>query len=518
MEKSKIVYKNSAKNEFAVNLLIIVIAGLLTFMAAKFCNTGAGHLNEKVAIVIYAIAIAVSYCRIAINAVERILAKKFNADIISTVAILIIFASQKFLVAAIVSLIYALSKNFYELINAHFSDKIIENSDLAPTYIVVNDENEKELSVRELENGDKVRVNKGDYLAFSYSFTNGSGLTKNYKAGKFNACESGIVTVLDVEIFEIDFESTADNFDKSKAEKKADFAVLVYTIAAVFLAVAMCVLKAMNGGFMDALYTFGVYLLFACPVSIDSGNFIAGFFMIKSLKSYGVNVNTNQNIEDLGSVKSICYEEDVALSGDKVDADVVKAVKTAKVVKLNSVYIGKDEDKAEKAVKVGGFNSYKTVTDDEELKDTLSKVAGKNKAVYVSCEKTDDIKNVINFTTSGDNETTVKHKNLFELVKEIKNCRFYKLFLYIRVAIGVVINFLAVGIFASGKLDSLLSNKLLETDAVGEDTIGVMNKILSVFVYDNKLAPWLIAIMHLVLINVLLLFVQLLLNDNKKLR
>ena len=38
MEKSKIVYKNSAKNEFAVNLLIIVIAGLLTFMAAKFFN------------------------------------------------------------------------------------------------------------------------------------------------------------------------------------------------------------------------------------------------------------------------------------------------------------------------------------------------------------------------------------------------------------------------------------------------------------------------------------------------
>ena len=46
MEKSKIVYKNSAKNEFAVNLLIIVIAGLLTFMAAKF-------FNDKFAIVAY---------------------------------------------------------------------------------------------------------------------------------------------------------------------------------------------------------------------------------------------------------------------------------------------------------------------------------------------------------------------------------------------------------------------------------------------------------------------------------
>ena len=87
-----------------------------------------------------------------------------------------------------------------------------------------------------------------------------------------------------------------------------------------------------------------------------------------------------------------------------------------------------------------------------------------------------------------------------------------------RTAVGIVINFLVAGVFASGKLDSILSNKLLESDAVGEDTVGIMNKLLSVLIYNDKLAPWLIAVCHLLLINVLILFVQLLLNDNKKLR
>lgn len=511
MEKSKIVYKNSAKNEFAVNLLIIVIAGLLTFMAAKF-------FNDKFAIVIYAISIAVSYCRIAIEAVERVLAKKFSADIITTVAILVIFASQKFLVAAIISLIYALSKSLFDLINSFLSDKLVKDEKLMASYTVVNGNEEKETLLEDISSGDSIKVARGDYLAFSYEFTNGSGLTKSYKPGKFNACDSGIVTVLEIDNYDIDFEFTYDNLDKSKLDKKADFIVLIYTIAAVFLALAMFVMKIIGGGVVEALYTLGVYLLFACPLSVNSGNIVSGLLLYRSLRLNGVNVENKQDIEDLGNAKDIFLSEEVVFDDDKINSNTVKALKTAEVVKLNAYLIGKDEEKCKKAVKVASFKDYKIANDEEECKSILEEQTKKNTAVFVSENSVEKIKNTVDFSCSCKTERNIDKKDLFSLVKEIKNCRFYKLFIYLRTAVGIVINFLVAGVFASGKLDSILSNKLLESDAVGEDTVGIMNKLLSVLIYNDKLAPWLIAVCHLLLINVLILFVQLLLNDNKKLR
>ena len=82
-------FKNSARNDFAINMLLVFISAMLIFISFKV-------VSNKATIVIYALSIAVSYCKIAVEAIEKLIAGKVHSSLISTVAVLVIFASQKF--------------------------------------------------------------------------------------------------------------------------------------------------------------------------------------------------------------------------------------------------------------------------------------------------------------------------------------------------------------------------------------------------------------------------------------
>lgn len=510
MKKNNYVYKNSSKNDFAVDLLIVVISALLTFMAAKF-------FENRVAIVFYAISIAVCYCRIAIDAIEKVLAKKFDADIISTAAILLVFASQKFLVASIISIIYSLSKCLMNFINSCFSEKLLENEKFGPLYTVIDGENEKKVLSDDLIEGDRVAVKKGDYLAFSYIYEAENSNTKKVKAGVFNLCDEAIVTVIEPQPYEVDFEASAEKIGFSSTEKKIKLAVLIYTIAAIVTAVAMFALKTYSDSFSAGLYALGIYLLFACPASLDSGIIVSGFFAARNLKENGINIEKIDDLEKISKVKKIYFTDGVTVSNDEISADVIKALKVAEVLKVDTALIGKENDKVAKIAKVCGLKNYEVI-DFENAEEFFAKESAKNVVALVCESPLEETKNLLCMSVDANNEKTVCKSKLSEFVKATKHTKIFKWFITARAAIGALINFVAIAVFASGKLDLFLSNRVLKSESIEEQGNGIINGILKVMLYEDTLAPWLIAVMHLVMINVFLLVALAFLNNNKKVR
>ena len=128
-------YKNSNKNNLLVNMLIIMISAVLTFMGAKM-------FGAKVGVVVFAIAIAVCFYKIAIEAIEKLISGKIHYTLVCLVSVLCIFASQKFLMSAIVAMIISLSMTIYDFINSLISTKLLENDANKLKYeVLVSEEN-----------------------------------------------------------------------------------------------------------------------------------------------------------------------------------------------------------------------------------------------------------------------------------------------------------------------------------------------------------------------------------------
>ena len=93
MKNSKYYYKNSSKNDFFTNLVIVIISAIFVFLGANVFSGNSVAGSSKFSIVVYAVAVAVAYCRIAVETIEKLLLKRFDVNIISVLAVLLIFAS-----------------------------------------------------------------------------------------------------------------------------------------------------------------------------------------------------------------------------------------------------------------------------------------------------------------------------------------------------------------------------------------------------------------------------------------
>lgn len=504
----KFKFKNSTKNDFAVNLLLVLISALLIFIGAKI-------VSNKAAIVIFALSIAVSYCKIAVEAIEKIIGGKIHPSLISTLAVLIIFASQQFLPAAVVAAVYSLSKAVFNLICSLFSDKLLENEDAKPYYNVILDGEEKTIPADELAEGDVVQASKYEYLAFDYIFENEKGEKKSFKAGKFSACDKAKVTVVAQHPYEIDFENS--EFETpSKQEKLTALITNVYTALAAVLAVVMFVISLTKGGaFTDSLYILGVYLLFANPLSINSGVLQAGLFFLKYLKSNGVILKNTAEIDKISGIKKVYFTDDSVYEGqNRASEAVVKAVKIAGVLEIETELLsGKDEQETKTASNVVGFKKYTSNCSKEQAKEIITKPVEKGVAAYVSseeAEKTDKLVFV--------NQKLAFKDALPHFIKAVKSAKIYKWFTALRAALGALINALVIMIYASGIGDKLFSKLSTAVAEEAVDTSSLKEKLVKCFFYNDALAPWLIGFVHLFLVNLLLLVTIGFLNNNKKLR
>lgn len=510
----KFKYKNSAKNDFAVNLLLILISAVLAFMGAKF-------FGSRSSIVVYALSIAVSYCKIAVEAIERLIGGKLDVSLISTVAILIIFASQNFLAAAAVAVVYSLCKVVFDFICSLFSDRLIEEDENKLKYEVYLDNSEtKTVYAEDLEENDIVKVKKGEYLGFDYIFKNEKGEEKTFKSGKFNSADEAYVKVVQQWPYEIDFSDCYCN-EKSKAEKITAIVTNIYTLAAVVIALAMFAMKIIDGeSFFDSLYTFGVFLLFANPLSIDSGVLHAGLFSLKDLKEKGINLKSAYEVEKLSRVKKVFFTNDTALEDENtVNISAVKAVKIADVLNVDVELLSdKDEKNTEILATSVGFNQYQALVDDEKTRSIIAEQVIKGDVAYVSEKKQEDTKMVISLSTDCKEKNSVCKKSLGNLMIAVKTTKFYKLFAYLRVAIGVVVNFAVLAFYAIGIGDRIFSNMLIEEVTASAEETSLTAKLLECLVYNNTVAPWLIGLVHIVVINVFLFITLGFLNNNKKLR
>ena len=507
-------YKNSGKNDFAINLLISLIAGMLWFMGAKF-------FEGKASIVVYALAIAVSYCKISVEAIEKLMNKKFSPMIISTVAILIIFASQKFAAAAGVAVVYSLCKAIYDYICSLFSEKINIDEDNKLKYNVVCGEEMKEVFAEDLMEDDVVSVKYGDYIGFSYVLVNAKD-TKAHKAGKFTANKEGFVKVVELVDYEIDFlESSFES--TPRCVKFSKIFTLICTILTAVGALSMFALNILRGEeFFEAFYVLGVYLVFANPLVFNSGVILSGLLCLTNFENKGVYLKNVSVIEKLSRVKKIFFKKKVALDSEtKAAQGTVKAVKIANVLNIETELLSDADDKDTFVIaNACGFKQYDSGCDDEKIKETLAEQVIEGTVAYVCEGDFEQTKNILTVGTEQDSEVTVEKDNLPEFVKAVKTSKLYKWFVVLRSIIGAFINFVVMAFFASGIGDKYLSNKLLDIDmtVAGTDNSTFMSKVANCLLYNDMLAPWIIAFVHLIIINLLLFVTVCFLNDDKKLR
>ncbi len=500
MKNSKYYYKNSSKNDFFTNLVIVIISAIFVFLGANVFSGNSVAGSSKFSIVVYAVAVAVAYCRIAVETIEKLLLKRFDVNIISVLAVLLIFASQQFKSAALVAVVYSFCKCIFDLICADFSDKILSNSEEQLFYTVVSEEGEIEMPCSKLQKGDKIIAHLGDYLAFDYSV---DGSEKVYKAGSFNLAEEKEVTVKQICDYEIDF-SVLNKNSMSKTEKSLQIFTYVY-IVVIFLFAVFMFAKSLAGGteFYKSLYNLGLYLLFANPLTLNSGMFFAGAFNLISLNKSGVKINNNADLEKLANTKKIVFDESVVgLPDNTLNNEVVKAVRIAEVLKINTAYLG-NEDSA--AVDLVGF--------DECVEEIPNQIG----TTYIG-EKEEECKNTLKVSTNENAESFVDNNSLTQLVKSCKSTKWLKFFEFFRVAFGIVFNFVLMLVFSSNSIANRINNVIIENEGIEQKPL--VARLFETMVNDNSLSPWIIAFFHLAIIIIFMFISMSFINKNynKKLR
>ena len=105
--------------------------------------------------------------------------------------------------------------------------------------------------------------------------------------------------------------------------------------------------------------------MFANPLSINSGVLQAGLFIRKNLKSQGIALESISDVDKLSRVKKIFFTKDVVVENEnRVNEGVVKAVKIADVLKIETELLGGGDDGETEAIAVAaGFNQFESGCD-----------------------------------------------------------------------------------------------------------------------------------------------------------
>ena len=499
-------YKDSTNNNFAVNLLLVMISAVLSFMGAKI-------FGAKAAVVVYAIAIAVCFYKTAIEAIEKLINGKIHYTLIYLASVLVIFASQKFLMAAVVAIVISLSTAIYELINYFLSKKLLEDDENKLKYDVLVDESTvKSVYAEDLLKDDIVKVNKNDFLAFNYIYTDANGTEKKYSAGKFMVdVEEAFVKVESLVEYEIDFAETEKD-KNSKVFKITSMVSNVYTIVMVAVAIVMFALEFIQSkAMLQSLYVLGIYLLFANPLVINSGIFTAGLLSLKELKSKGVNLMGVSELETISNVKKVYFDNELALENEtKPNEKVIKAVKIADVLNIETQLLSdKDDEISAVYAKTMGFKNVTSEVLEDMIAEVVDTPLKKGVCAYVTSKEIETQRAVV-ISTEGKDNSVCKCK-LGEFIKAIKYAKIFSWFSYARVAVGALVNTAVFAVFASGKGAQILANKLVETDVTT-----LKGKILTALVQYEILTPWIISAVSLVLVNVLLFVTLAFLTDDEK--
>lgn len=329
MKKSTHKYKNSFKIDFMFNLVLILVAVVLTFIASKFFSSGIGVFTAKNGIIVYALAIVFSFCKVAIDTIEKLFCGKFSSQIIAIVSILLMFASKRYLAAAIIAILFSFCECVYNLLLSDVSTEIIKQEGELE-YLVMTDTGYTKTSLSGLKREDMVVASEGDYLSFSYEIKDAQDKIKIRKPGYFNEAKSTSVKVLQTYDYDIDFDENC-----TKLSKTINF--ISYAICGLFCVLA-CVFARnayMDGkSAQDAFYILSKYLLFAVPFAYTSGITQYAYLLKKRLAKDGVVFDSHEDTEKLASVKNIFFSQKGVVTNGK---PVIKVVEPANNYSIQDV-------------------------------------------------------------------------------------------------------------------------------------------------------------------------------------
>ena len=600
-------YKNSYKNDFMFNLVLILVSVVLTFAASKFFTSGIGLLNAKNGIIIYALAIVFAFSRPAIDAIEKLFCGKFSSQIVAIVSILLMFASKRYLAACVIAIIFSFCECVYNLILSDISSEYIDcEGELE--YLVVTDTNYVKTPLSELKNGDLVLASVGDYLSFSYETQDSSGKIKTTKSGYFTLSESKVVKVVTPCDYDIDFDETCTSLGKTMT-------FVSYGICAVVAALALVLAfkSHMDGkSLQDCIYTFAKYILFATPFAYTSGITQVVYILKKVFAKKGVALKDFEDVQNISSIKKIFFAqkgivtqdkpelksvevvdgytkedvlkycaianndisssldnvfgeylpkdtvtkntsvindvgimttyEDVALHfgtkafmdssridtqglpeytafiaidkkvigtillKDNLNENAVKAAKIAKVYKLSTALLSADcKENVRKIDSICDFDECYDSMDSNEVAQTLY-MYPKHTAAYISQDVAES-KDVFTVSTAKS-ARTVKPESLVAFVKAISHAKLFSIFAYVRIAISFLVNVVfAFVVYKNMFVDKLIYKFTTSTTAMEAHSsdFSIKEIIHKAVIYNDELAPWLIALVQIVLVIVFVL-------------
>ncbi len=304
MKKSTHKYKNSFKIDFMFNLVLILVAVVLTFIASKFFSSGIGVFTAKNGIIVYALSIVFSFSKVAIDTIEKLFCGKFSSQIISIVSILLMFASKRYLAAAVIAIIFSFCECVYNLLLSDISTEIIKQEGELE-YLVVTDTGYVKTSLSDLKHEDMVVASEGDYLSFSYETKDAQDKTKTRKPGYFNEAKTTPVKVLQTYEYDIDFDENCTKLGKTISFISYVICGLICVVACIFAINAYSDGKSMQ----DALYTLSKYILFAVPFAYTSGITQYAYLLKKRLAKNGIVFDSVADTEKLASVKKIFFSQ-----------------------------------------------------------------------------------------------------------------------------------------------------------------------------------------------------------------
>ena len=191
---------------------------------------------------------------------------------------------------------------------------------------------------------------------------------------------------------------------------------------------------------------------------------------------------------------------------DNLNENAVKAAKIAKVYKLSTALLSADcKENVRKIDSICDFDECYDSMDSNEVAQTLY-MYPKHTAAYISQDVAES-KDVFTVSTA-ESARTVKPESLVAFVKAISHAKLFSIFAYVRIAISFLVNVVfAFVVYKNMFVDKLIYKFTTSTTAMEAHSsdFSIKEIIHKAVIYNDELAPWLIALVQIVLVIVFVL-------------
>lgn len=275
------VFKTEAKDILMKYVVSIIISALLLAAASLL-----GAQNSTVVTMLYVLSVASALCISTLHGIEALMDRHFDAALLRTAALLIIFFAGAYVQTAFAAILLCFADMIKKYADISLSKAYIKNNGGGLCYTLISGDDTQSVFAEKIKLNDRVIINDGDFLCFDCVYDNGKKLYSGVYSG-----ESKAVTVTALYDYSVDFEQMHGK--SSPMYKKIR---LYYMLCIAFIAVVFAVVNIAFGGskVILSLLTPAIILLLSAPEFISSG--IAAYFVLTGKSNLQKSIDGVKNI------------------------------------------------------------------------------------------------------------------------------------------------------------------------------------------------------------------------------